>query len=142
MTAVEATPRSLRLVARIFLVFGLLAVVETLVRLAVGNIYITAGLLGIPIHAGLMHRRQGWRQVALLVLWWGFLTLPVMAVTGLIATGPVYFDLFGIQVATIPGWVFAAGCVPYFLLNLWQHRVLMKPEMRSLFGQRPSAAAA
>jgi hypothetical protein len=135
MTTPSSTSRWLRAVARVFFAFGLLAVLEIAVKLALGSYCLTTGVLGVPIYFGLMRHSGGWRSCALIFLWWGFLTLPLIAVLSLLGSAPSYFDLFGVRLTRTPGWAVAAGCVPFFLINLWQYRVLVNPSVRRLFVQ-------
>jgi hypothetical protein len=129
----QPTPTSLRVVAGIFLFFGLTAVVDIVVRLAFGTVYLTFGVLGIPVYYGLLRHNANWRLVALMFLWFGFIVLPLIALVTVLGALPSYFELFGIQIVEIPAWFVAASAVPFFFLNLWQYRVLTSPSVRSLF---------
>jgi len=98
-----------------------------------GHFSLDLGVLGIPIYFGLMRRSGGWRTCALVFLWVGMLMAPVAFITGLASGSPAYFKVFGVQLSSLsPVWLSVVS-VPFFLLNLWQYRVLTHPEIRASF---------
>ncbi|SRR6266511_2070329 len=116
-------PTALRVVAYIHLVMGILCVIQFIVQLFHSAITLSLGILYFPIAYGLFNLRNGWRVCAMVFLWFGLILLPIIFVVG----------LFGTNVARIPGWVVSVETIPFFLIFLWQYRVLVRPDVRRLF---------
>lgn len=129
-------PTPLRVVAYIHLVVGILCVIEFIVLLFHSTFSLQFGILGIPIFFGLLNLRNGWRVCAMVLLWFGLISFPIMFLLGLSGAVPAYFQVFGINVARIPGWIVSVGTIPFFLLVIWQYRVLIRPDVRRLFLER------
>ena len=72
----------------------------------------------------------------MVLLWFGLISFPIMFLLGLSDAVPAYFQVFGINVARIPGWIVSVGTIPFFLLVIWQYRVLIRPDVRRLFLER------
>ena len=133
MTESTKIPTALRVVAYIHLVMGILSVVEFFVLLLHSKLSLQFGILGIPIFFGLLNLRNGWRVCAMVLLWFGLIVFPIVFILGLSGAVPSYFEIFGIKIARLPGWVVSFGTIPFFLLVLWQYRVLVRPEVCRLF---------
>jgi hypothetical protein len=127
-------PTSLKVVAVLFIIGGVLAVIEILVALTHGRININFGVLGLFIGPGLLRFSRGWRTCGLIFLWIGLIVIPIIFLIGLTGTFPTYFMVFGVRVARIHPWWVLVAAVPFFLLVLWQYRVLTRPDIRRLFG--------
>ena len=121
------TPTSLRIVAWIFLLSGLWSLLAMAIAPFQGRITLSLGVLGIPIFFGLLHLRNGWRICALIFLWIGLIFFPIYSVIAFTSAIPIDFKFLGASVARIPGWLAALGALPFFLLALWQYRVLTGP---------------
>ncbi len=124
-------PAALTAVAWIFICFGILAVLEVVVGLFQSRLSINLAILGIFIGRGLLNLRRGWRTCALVFIWIGLIAMPLLVIIAL-ASGNAHVNLFGAK-SDIPA-VFV--CVPVaglFALDLWQYRVLTRPDIRSLF---------
>jgi hypothetical protein len=135
-------PTALRVVALLHLLGGVLTVAAILVKLTHGRISLDFGVLGIPIYFGLMRFSRGWRTCALVFIWLGILLAPVAFILGLTTHFPAYFQIFGVRLASIrPVWLSVAS-VFWFLLELWQYRVLTRADIRSLFLQPAPGLAA
>jgi hypothetical protein len=126
-------PTALRVVAYIHLVIGILSVIGFIVPLFHGTISIPFGILYIPIFFGLLNLRNGWRVCAMVLLWFGLISIPIIFLVGLSGALPTYFDFFGHKSARVPGWIGSVATIPFFLLALWQYRVLVRPDVRRLF---------
>lgn len=133
-TGPPAIPSALKIVAWLFIIGGILAVIEVMVALTQNRISINFGVLGLFIGPGLLKLRRGWRTCALVFLWIGLIIFPIIFLLGLSGTVPGYFEVFGVKVARIPSWWVSVGVIPFFLLVLWIYRVLTRPEIRALFG--------
>jgi hypothetical protein len=126
-------PTALSIVAYLFLVFGVLTAIDMIFRLTRGEIYLDAGILGIWIFAGLRRYSRGWRTCALVVIWIAFIVLPLAIVYALFEGGPAHLEVFGQRVASVsPGWVVVVAAL-FFPLEIWQYRVLTRPDIYRLF---------
>ena len=93
-----------------------------------------SGAIGLLVYSGLVHRRRGWRSLALIVLWGHMLIAPILFVLGL-GDGNFYFVVLGERLArAAPIWA-SVVAVPVFLVSLWSYLVLRRPEIRTLFGE-------
>ena len=133
-TGPPTIPSALKIVAWLFIIGGILAVIEVVVALTQNRISINFGVLGLFIGPGLLRLRRGWRTCALVFLWIGLIIFPIIFLLGLSGTIPAYFGVFGIKLARIPSWWVSVGTIPFFLLVFWEYRVLTRPDVRSLFG--------
>ena len=133
MTESAKIPSALRVVAYIHLVMGILSVVKFIVLLFHSRLSFEFGILGIPIFFGLLNLRSGWRVCAMVLLWFGLIFIPIIFLLGLSGAVPAHFQIFGIKVARVPGWLVSVGTIPFFLFVLWQYRVLVRPDVRRLF---------
>jgi hypothetical protein len=133
MSEPAKVPNALRVVAYIHLVIGVGCAIRFIVLLFHGTISLQFGILYIPIFFGLFNLRNGWRVFAMVLLWFGLIIFPIIFLLGLSGAVPAYFQLFGINVARVPGWIVSVGTIPFFLLALWQYRVLVRPDVRRLF---------
>ena len=127
-------PGALKIVAALFVIGGILAVIEVVVSLMRNRLSLNFGVLGLFIGVGLLRLRRGWRTCAVVFLWFGLILLPIVFLLGLLGVIPAYLQIFGVRVARVPGWTVSAAAIPFFLLVLWQYRVLVRPDIRSLFG--------
>lgn len=137
-TGPPAIPSALKIVAWLFIIGGICAVIEVVVALTQNRISINFGVLGLFIGPGLLKLRRGWRTCALVFLWIGLIAFPIIFLLGLSGTIPAYFEVFGIKLARIPSWWVSVGSIPFFLLVFWEYRVLTRPGVRALFGLPPS----
>jgi hypothetical protein len=125
---------SLRIVAFLFILSGILSLLQVIAAATQGSLSINFGVLGLFIGQGLLRRRIGWRQCALAFLWIAMIGAPLIAIFFVTASSPLEFKFFGRIAGTVPmaaGIVLAAGI---FALAFWQHRVLTSPAVRELFG--------
>lgn len=116
--------RDVRIVAWLFIVSGALALLGAYQG---GRFVLGTGLLGVPIGIGLLGYRSGWRTVALVWLWLGLIGLPLLGGLALFAGSNV--EVSGRHSPLLFAGAFAVG----FLLELWQYRVLTRPEVRRWF---------
>lgn len=129
----RAIPTALNVIAILFLLAGIAAVFNILNHLLHRSIHFDLNVLGIPIYFGLRSFSKGWRTCALVFIWLGLIITPVVTVLGFTIGRPVTLNFFGAPQSQIsPLWMSAAG-VAFFLLALWQYRVLTRPGIRALF---------
>jgi hypothetical protein len=129
-------PVSLKIVAWLFIIGGIFSVIEILFALTQSRIKIDFGVLGLFIGPGLMRFSRGWRTCALVFVWIGLIILPIVFLIGLSGRIPAYFELFGTKVTRPPGRLVSIGLIPFFLLFIWEYRILTRPAIKSLFGIR------
>jgi len=132
----------LKVVAWVFIAQGIFAALEIISQLLVRQISINLGIIAIFIGIGLLKLTPGWRTVALVYLWIGFILIPVFSgllVFAAVAGGNLTFKLFGVAVAQ-PGplflAIFIAVIAAVYALMIWQYRVLRDSGIRALF-QKP-----
>ncbi len=130
-TLMEPLPRSLTVVAALFIFDGALAVLEIVLALLGGRIDLNFGVLGIPIGWGLLHLSSGWRSLALLFLGIAVVGIPIIALLFL-GAGPVTFSLFGFAAGNAPKEL-ALAVAALAALSAWQLWVLTRPDIRALF---------
>ncbi|MGV3531080.1 MAG: hypothetical protein ACO1QR_01830 [Chthoniobacteraceae bacterium] len=133
----EATPHriptALQIVAVLFLIAGIFAIINTGARLSAGSIYIDLDVFGIPIFFGLRRLSAGWRTFALIYLWFPLIGCPVLFLMGIFGDSPTSLEIYGQQLSRIPSIWISILSVPLFSLALWQYRVLTRPQIRTLF---------
>ncbi|MFK7959061.1 MAG: hypothetical protein AB8G96_00925 [Phycisphaerales bacterium] len=126
-------PLSLTIVAWLFLLDGFGSVLGMIHGLANQRVWLSLGLLGIPVGFGLMRYRSGWRTCALALLWLEFLAIPVFLIVLASQNGRPYVQFWGYRQeldSTAPLY-FMLPLV--FLFALWQYRVLTRPDIRRRF---------
>jgi len=133
----KPVPISLKIVAWLFIFFGVCSVIEIIVSLLHNNININLGVLGLFIGPGLLRLSRGWRTCALVFIWIALIGLPVFALLALTARGPADLKLFGQLIGHAPKELALVGTAVLFLLALWEYRVLTRPDVRGLFGLVP-----
>ena len=137
------------MVAYLFLIMAVLSVTDITVSASRGHIDPNFGFLGLWICAGLRRYSRGWRTCALVFIWLGIIALGSMIALYLfcvifnaeqiIQAPPFGFTDFKKSEAEFiwPLVVFAV----FFMLQIWQYRVLTRPNIRNLFyGESQTAA--
>ena len=127
-------PASLKVVAILFIIGGILSVIDCLGSFLHGHININFGVLGLFIGPGLLALRRGWRTCGLVFLWIAMIGVPLFTVLMLGHSGPLDFKVFGQKVGHASkelGLIFA---IIMWALAVWQYRVLTRLDVRRLFG--------
>jgi hypothetical protein len=127
-------PTALKVVAVLFILGGVSAIVDMLIQLTDGTLKINFGVLGLFIGPGLLRLRPGWRTCGLVMLWIGMILLPIFTVAILFIGVPGSIDVFGFPIGTAPAVVVSAWTALFFALAVWEYRVLTRPDVRALFG--------
>jgi hypothetical protein len=127
-------PVSLKVVAVLFILSGINAIIEIIVALANGTININFGVLGIFIGIGIFRLRRGWRTCGLVFLWIALIAIPILTVLMFSVSGQLDFNVFGQKAGYIRKELAFVIMAFIFLLCLWQYRVLVRPDVRQLFG--------
>lgn len=126
-------PLALKIVAIIFILGGITALIEVIVSLMNKRIDINFGVLGIFIGIGLFKLSQGWRICALVLTWVVLITVPVIGIMFLGHPGPLDFSIFGQKVGVVSKQVGVAMAALLFIYTLWQYRALTREDVRRLF---------
>jgi hypothetical protein len=129
----QPIPTSLKVVAVLFIVGGIISVIEIIMSLLNGQISINFGPLSIFVGAGLLRLSPTWRTWALVFTWFALVVAPLFGLFVLINPGPLYFTLFGQKLSLVPMAAGLMTALVFFLIALWQYRVLTRPDVRALF---------
>ena len=133
-------PMALRIVAGLFVLQGLLTAVDVVVKLFHDHLDLNLMLLCLWIGPGLLRHSPTWRKWALVVLWFSFFAISLLAVVALLRP-PLDFKLFGFPTAPVPTLPTLLFLLAMFLLALWQYRVLIRPDIHCLFAPVPAHLA-
>jgi hypothetical protein len=146
-------PRDLKIVAILFIIFGIWSAVETTIRILGSltngpiNIAFSLGILQIPIGFGLLSLKYRWHR-------WATIYLAIYFV--ILAIGLVILIFVGIWMASTPNWdkntfggivkisvrietfgwkdmVILLVDIIILMSMLWMYRVLTKPSTQELF---------
>ncbi len=129
----QQIPTSLKIVAMLFILGGIIDVLGMIVSLTRGQFRIDFGFLGIFIGCGLLSLRPGWRTFALIVLWVSMIIIPILAVYMLVQPGPLKFSILGQKVGSASKELAFAIAVSLFVLSIWEYRVLIHHDIRKMF---------
>ena len=116
-------PLSLKVVAILFILAGISAVIEIVAALAHGRISINFGVLCLFVGPGLVALKRGWRTCALVLVWIGMIGIPVITMLMFGRSGPLDLKVFGQKVGHISLWPALVIAVVLFLLTLWQYHL-------------------
>lgn len=131
-------PRALRIVAGLFVLYGVAAIAEMLIRLTQGHLLLAFGALGVFIGPGLLRGSRTWRVWALVFCWMAAVVAPVFIVWLAVAGGPVEQRLLGIPTGMVPWPVAFVLGHALFALTIWELHVLLRPDVRAWFHSEPS----
>lgn len=133
MNSEPDVPLSLKVVAALFIIGGIFAAFEIFVSLLNQRFNIPFGVLGLFIGPGLLALRPRWRTCALVLLCIAMVGVPIITLYMMVQSGPLYFIMFGLRVGNASkgfGLLFSSAM---FALAVWQYRVLVRPDVRTLF---------
>jgi len=141
-------PTGLSAVSYLFFTAGVLILVWNGFLMYLGapiQLGILIGILAIFISQGLRRCSRGWRICALLVIWSGFIGLAWKAYDLLsryfLAPAHKPFNEHPVGLYVTPTDQipvrFLAILAVFFLIQVWQYRVLTRPEVRDLFYREP-----
>ena len=92
----SAAPRSLKIVAYLFLIGGIFSVIDTVVELFIGRLSFNLGVLIIVIGLGLLRFNPRSLAWAMFFTWIGLVFLPIAAVASMLTA--TKFQVFGLDV--------------------------------------------
>lgn len=123
--------QSLKIVAYLFMIGGILSVVDTCVELLFGRFNLNLGVFIIFIGRGLLHFNPRSLAWAIFFTWMGLIFMPIAAAASLFTH--VNFQIFGLSVGQVPhgvGFIFSTAM---FALYYWQYSILKNRQVRRLF---------
>ncbi len=127
-------PFSLKIVAWLFILAGICSVIKIVVSLLNGDLFVDLSVISLFVGRGLLRRSRGWRTCALVLLWLAMIAVPLVGVAFIMSPAPIHFHVFGLRIGQASVGFGIAMVVFVFLLALWQYRVLVRPDVRELFG--------
>lgn len=126
-------PVSVQVVAVLFILQGLWASIEMLIRLTQGRLFFDLSVLGCFVGIGLVVLKNGWRQCAIVLGWLGVVLVLVVTWLLLMHEGPLTLTLFGEQSRQLPKrslWIVVPSAL---LLLAWGIWTLSRADVRELF---------
>src|SRR5665213_572217 len=135
-------PTSLSVVSYLFLIASIVSVIEIVFSAARGAIHPNFYFLGLWIFTGLRRYSRGWRTCALVFIWVSLISLAVFIGIILFDGGVLWQRSSDHKLVELPLIWSLMIVVPFFVLELWQYRVLTRPDIRNLFyGESETPAA-
>jgi len=96
------------------------------------GLYLSWGILGIPICFGLLRHNGWWRTVSLIMIWIALIVSPIIYCIGLFAAPITYFEVLWMQI-NVPRALFVLLAALSYALIVWQYRVLTVDSIARLF---------
>lgn len=127
-------PLALRVVAWLTIGHGVFTLIGAINSVFHGRFHMDLTVLCIPAGIGLLKLRRGWRTFTLVIIWLMMITSPIIVVVALFSDTPAELRLLGLKKGPVVDWVVIPGGVLFFLLSLWQYRVLTRWDVKALFG--------
>lgn len=126
-------PTSLKIVAWLFILVGVTAVLEVAIAFSHRHINIHFGLLGLLVGPGLFRLKAIWRLVGMVLLTISMALIPIFLFLMLTSSGPMNLTVLGREVGEAH-WILPVTLATLgFALSVWQYRVLASREIRKLF---------
>jgi hypothetical protein len=130
-------PTSLKVVAALFMFWGLCTAIEMIVSLVRGQIAFKLEVLYLFIGHGLLNFRRVARNWALFILWGAMIVFSLGASLVLLGANPTggafHFRLFDQVICEVSRAFAFTHLAVFFLLAVWQYRVLNRTEVSTLF---------
>jgi hypothetical protein len=154
-------PRDLKLVALLFIIFGILSAIDTaigtLVSLLNGHLRFefNFGILQIPIGFGLLNLKQRWHSWAIIYLKVAiglFILGLFIFCIAFVLDRPFNLEIFeqSVQISRskvgeasremVTSLIVGAIITLWIIITLWMYRELTKPSTRELFNREPFGA--
>jgi len=96
------------------------------------GLYLSLGILGIPICFGLLRHSGWWRSVSLFMIWIALIVSPIIYFIGVFAAPITYFEVLWMQF-NVPRVLFVLLAALSYALIVWQYRVLTEDSIARLF---------
>jgi len=128
-----STPRSLQIVGGVFILLGVLAGLDTILSSTIHGINVNLGVVGILIGVGLLSLRPFVRIFALVVLWCGFVVIPIQILLLLFSGAESTPQVFGVRILS-PTFPLALPCtLAALVFFFYAYIVLNRPRVKRLF---------
>jgi hypothetical protein len=124
-------PQALKIVAYLFIIGGIFAVIDIVVSLTQNRISINLGVLALFIGRGLLRLNPRSLAWAMFFRWLGLIITAISAVVFLYTPGTI--RLFGRVIGQAPPGLGFILSVAVFALVCWEYKVLTRPDVRQLF---------
>ncbi|MEP6622706.1 MAG: hypothetical protein ABJE47_25515 [bacterium] len=133
--------RPLATVAYIFLIYGGIALVATIVHVYHASGPINLGVLNLLIGIGLRRRDPTWYRWAIVVCWLGLVVTGVLLLFLAFGLSPhLEVTVWELPIDSVPRAAIGAYAVGNILLTIWELYVLRHPDTSALFSQTGNAA--
>ena len=123
-------PTSLTVVAWLFILVGILAVVSTAARALSGTITLNSAVLALPGGIGLLRVRRGWRMFCLCALCVGVLGSVLLSAGAIYSPQKIHLPGLGVPSPYFVVLVAVASTLVY----VWAYWVLTRKDVCALFG--------
>ena len=134
MDSNQPAPTRLKIVAGVFIFNGVCSIIAFLLDLFDDRFFVDLRMVYVFVGWGLIRYRRGWRTCALVFLWFELIGILLISVMLIFLPGPIYFQVFGIDVAPMREVYAHAMGAALFALAVWEYHVLTRPDIRKLFG--------
>jgi hypothetical protein len=137
-----ALPPALQAVAYFTILVGLGTALTIIVDLFHGRLNLNFAVLEIPAGFGLLRLNRAWRKFTLFMIWMGMLAFG--AATLFLLFGPEGTNLT-VNGTPLPHWdrrLLVVASVLALGIQIWEYRVLTRPDIRRLFGLTDRGAPA
>ena len=134
VTEKQNIPLSLKIVAWLFIISGILACIEVIATLMKGHINLNLGVIGLFIGYGLLKLSRGWRTCALVYLWISLICIPAISILYITQPSSGFNVRILGQSLVRNTYIILFFDVVIILLLLWIYRILTRAEIKSLFG--------
>ena len=129
----RSLPVSLRVVAVLFILEGVSAVIGMVAAISHSRFKLDLELICVFVGVGLLGKRRGWRTCALVFLWFEMIAA-VIAILFVVSAPPVVtWNLFGLRVGSIRREAALVYFLVVFCVVVWSWRVLRREDIRRLF---------
>ncbi len=127
-------PSALKVVAWLFIIGGACSILQIIIDLTHSKLTVNTGCLGVFVGPGLLRFSRGWRTCGLVLLWIGMLFFPIFGVMCLMAQQEMPVNIFGLAMGSVPTPIGLLISAIFFGVMVWEYRVLIRPDVRKLFG--------
>lgn len=127
-------PPSLRAVAYFTILVGIGTGLTIIADLWHDRLNLNFAVLEIPAGFGLLRLSRGWRTFTLWMIWTGIIAFTVLTLLLIFGTNMTHITVNG---TSLPHWdrrLLLAASVLALGVQIWEVRVLTRPDIRRLFG--------
>ena len=128
---------AVRLVAALFILVGVHSIVDAVLSIIYGGFHISISVLGLFVGVGLLRAHRSWRTWALVLIGLRLLLTPIAVAMILAGSSSGTILFLGGRLDYQSNGLWLAWTVAWFLISLWQVRILTRPDVRQQFGLAP-----